>query len=438
MASNPPPSELAAWLAGQRWFASKTRRIAAVAVADRVPVGDGAVVLVDVTLEGTTLERYVVPLLDGPSIRDALDDARFCRSLLVVMAEERRLRGERGSLIGSWTGAVRAPSAGERVTRLAAEQSNTSVTFGGAVIVKHFRRVTEGVNPELEITRFLTGHARFPHTPPLAGALEYEADGGGRTALAVAQQLAAGARDGWQWMLERLSQADPSPAALRRLGERTAALHLALATPTDDPAFAAEPIGRADVSAWQDAIRGQVAAARAAVAPRVLPDAAHALDGLAGLVGRVKLRHHGDFHLGQTLRVEGDDFMLIDFEGEPLRPLEERRRKHTPLRDVAGMLRSLNYAVASAGVASPEPAEAWEADMRRAFLTGYRSAARGAPFLPASDEDFTRAVAVFELEKAAYEIVYEANNRPQWVDIPLRGFLRATSSPAPRRAAGAA
>lgn len=438
MASNPPPSELAAWLAGQRWFASKTRRIEAVAVADRLPVGDGALVLVDVTLDGGARERYAVPLLDGPGIRDALDDAVFCRSLLAVMAEERRAQGERGALTGSWTRAVRRPGPDERVARLAGEQSNTSVTFGAALIVKHFRRLTEGVNPELEITRFLTEHARFPHTPPLAGALEYEAADGGRTAIAVAQQMATGARDGWQWLLERLAQGDPALAALRRLGERTAALHLALATPTDDPAFAAEPIGRADVTAWQEAIRRQVAAARAALAPRVLPDVAHALDGLAGLIGRVKLRHHGDFHLGQTLRVEGDDFMLIDFEGEPLRPLEERRRKHTPLRDVAGMLRSLNYAVASAGVSSPEPAGAWEADMRRAFLAGYGNAARGAPFLPSSEEDFTRAVAVFELEKAAYEIVYEANNRPQWVDIPVRGFLRATSLPAPRRSAGAA
>jgi trehalose synthase-fused probable maltokinase len=438
MASNPPPSELAAWLARQRWFASKTRRIDEVAVADRVPVGDGALVLVDVTLEGGARERYAVPLLEGPSVRDALDDAGFCRSLLAIMAEGGRAHGKRGALTGSWTRAVRRPGPEERVARLAGEQSNTSVTFGATLIVKHFRRLTEGVNPELEITRFLTEHARFPHTPPLAGALEYEATDGGRTTIAVAQQLAAGARDGWQWLLERLSQGDSALAALGRLGERTAALHLALATPTDDPAFTAEPIGRADISAWQDAIRRQVAAARAALAPRALPDVAHALDGLGGLIGRVKLRHHGDFHLGQTLRVEGDDFVLIDFEGEPLRSLEERRRKHTPLRDVAGMLRSLHYAIASAGVASPEPAGAWEADMRRAFLAGYSTAARNAPFLPATDEDFTRGVAVFELEKAAYEIVYEANNRPQWVEIPVRGFLRATSSPEARRAAGAA
>jgi maltose alpha-D-glucosyltransferase/alpha-amylase len=388
-----------------------------------------------VTLEDGARERYAVALSTGAPIRDALDDRRFCRSLLTVMADERRVDGERGSLLGSWTGAVACPGPEESVRRLGGEQSNTSVTFGTAVIVKHFRRLTEGVNPELEITRFLTEQARFTHTPPLAGALEYETDAGGRTAIAVAQQMARGARDGWEWMMERLAHADPALAALRRLGERTAALHLALATPTTDPAFSAERIGRADITAWQDAIRRQVAAARTALAPRGLPDGAGALDGLEALVGRVKLRHHGDFHLGQTLRVDGDDFMIIDFEGEPLRPLEERRRKHTPLRDVAGMLRSLHYAVASAG--APEPAGAWEATMRDAFLAGYRNAARDAPFVPVTADDFTRAVAVFELEKAAYEIVYEANNRPQWIDIPVRGFLRAIAS-GPPRAAGAA
>ena len=144
MASNPPPSELAAWLARQRWFASKTRRIEAVAVADRVPVGDGAVLLIDVTLEDVgTRARYAVPLLEGPSMRDALDDAGFCRSLLAIMAEGARAHGKHGALTGSWTRAVRRPGPEERVARLAGEQSNTSVTFGTTLIVKHFRRLTD-------------------------------------------------------------------------------------------------------------------------------------------------------------------------------------------------------------------------------------------------------------------------------------------------------
>src|SRR6185369_11675931 len=133
-------------------------------------------------------------------------------------------------------------------------------------------------------------------------------------------------------------------------------------------------------------------------------------DGLGGLLGAAKIRHHGDFHLGQTLTVrEGEDFYIIDFEGEPLRSLEERRRKHTPLRDVAGMLRSLGYAAATAGA----PA-GWEAAARAAFLAGYRATAGRAPFLPDGGAVFARALAVLEVEKAAYEIVYEANNRPDW------------------------
>ena len=151
--------------------------------------------------------------------------------------------------------------------------------------------------------------------------------------------------------------------------------------------------------------------------------------GLGGLLGAVKIRHHGDYHLGQILTVRhGEDFFVIDFEGEPLRPLEERRRKHTPLRDVAGMLRSLGYAAATAGA----PA-GWEEQARAAFLDGYRAAAGRAPFLPVDATALARALAVLEVEKAAYEIVYEANNRPDWIQIPVRGLqraARAVSAPA--------
>jgi trehalose synthase-fused probable maltokinase len=139
-------------------------------------------------------------------------------------------------------------------------------------------------------------------------------------------------------------------------------------------------------------------------------------------VGRQKIRHHGDFHLGQTLyRPAVADWMIIDFEGEPLRPLEERRRKHAAPRDVAGLLRSIDYAAVSAATT---PAD-WPADAARAFAEGYRTATGGASFLPRSDGAFDEAVAVFELEKAAYEIVYEANNRPSWIAIPQGGLARA-------------
>jgi maltose alpha-D-glucosyltransferase/alpha-amylase len=322
------------------------------------------------------------------------------------------------------------------VRRLTGEQSNTSVTFGDALIVKHFRRLVAGVNPELEISRYLSERVAFPHTPRLAGALEYLAPDGTLAAFAIAHELVADSRDGWRWLLDRLSRGDGSAPSLRRLGERTAALHLALARETADPGFDVESVTAADVMGWTQAVQRQLDDARAALGGS-LPNGVGArveAAGLEGLVGAVKQRHHGDFHLGQTLAVgDGADFFIIDFEGEPLRPLDERRRKHTPLRDVAGMLRSLGYAAASA----PAPA-GWESRARAAFLEGYRAAAGPAPFLPVDDQAFTRALAVLEVEKAAYEVVYEANNRPDWVAIPVRGLVSASAALRSGRAAGAA
>jgi trehalose synthase-fused probable maltokinase len=425
------------WLAQQRWFAAKTRRIAEAVVEDRIPLEGAAVCVVRVALDDGATDRYVVALGGDATYADAFDDAAFCRRLLRLMASGGEARGERGALRGHRSRAFPDGLAANDVRRLRGEQSNTSVIFDNAVIVKHFRRLTDGENPELEITRFLTEHTTFANTPRLAGALEYVDAGGATATLAVAQELVADGRDSWQWLLERLAAGDAALDALGRLGQRTGELHWALATPTPDPAFGTEPIGRGDVATWTAAVERQVEAARAAVAGRHLPDVPEGVAAaLSELLGTAKMRHHGDFHLGQTLCLrEGEDFMLIDFEGEPLRPLAERRRKHTPLRDVAGMLRSFAYAAATS-VRSARVVGDWESDARAAFVSGYRAAAGGAPFVPVSTGSFERAVAALELEKAAYEIVYEANNRPDWVDIPVRGFVSATASLA--RLAGAA
>ncbi len=159
--------------------------------------------------------------------------------------------------------------------------------------------------------------------------------------------------------------------------------------------------------------------------PATIPDVASAL---AGLVGVLKIRHHGDFHLGQTLyRTAEADFVIVDFEGEPLRPLAERRRKHAAMRDVAGLLRSISYAAAAEHDGRPARwREIWEVEGRRAFVDGYRSAVHGSRFVPATAAAFTRPWR-FELEKAAYEIVYEAGHRPAWVAIPLRGLVSAAA-----------
>jgi predicted trehalose synthase len=426
------------WLARQRWFAAKTRRIVEAVIEDRIPIEHAELCIVRVVLDDGGADRYVIARAHAAGLVDAFDDPGFCRAVLRLMADERALRGERGALRGHRSQAFPPGLAADgEVRRVGGEQSNTSVVFDGGVIVKHFRRLTAGENPELEITRFLTERTAFRNTPRLAGALEYLEDTGTASTLAVAQELVTGGRDGWQWLLARLAAGDGVLDALRRLGRRTGELHLALATPTSDPAFGAEPIGRDDVAAWAAAVERQIAAARAAAPGRGVPEApAAAAAALAGLLGAVKIRHHGDFHLGQTLCLrDGEDFMLIDFEGEPLRPLAERRRKHTPLRDVAGMLRSFAYAAATTARSGRSLGD-WEADAGAAFVDGYRAAAGGAPFVPASAAVFARAVAALELEKAAYEIVYEANNRPDWLEIPVRGFVSATASLA--RLAGAA
>jgi len=425
---------LAGWIAGQRWFAGKSRRIVSVVLEDGVRVGPGTLWIARVTVEDGRDDRYALPLLDGPAPHDGLDDPGFCRALLALIADEARVAGAQGEVVATRTRAFRPPAADVSARRLAGEQSNTSVVFGDVLILKHFRRLAVGVNPDVEVTGFLTERTSFRHTPRLAGSLEYR-DAAGPWALAMAEELVDDARDGWRWLLDRLAAGDAALGALRTLGRRTAELHLALASDAGEPAFAPERITEGDVTAWTGAVQAQLDAAGLALGGR-LPDGVPArLDsaGLAGLVGAAKLRHHGDFHLGQTLAVgDGEDFAIIDFEGEPLRSLAERRCKHTPLRDVAGLLRSLGYAAASAAA----PA-GWEAAAREAFVSAYRETAHSAPFLPATEAALTRALAVLEVEKAAYEIVYEANNRPDWVAIPVRGLVTAIAALRSGRAAGA-
>lgn len=463
MASRTPPSEaLLAWLPRQRWFATKTRRVADVEIEDAVDLGPGTLLIAAVTLEDGARHRYAVPVAQGPdlgTVADALDDPAFCRALLALMARGDGVAGRRGEIRGvPAAGVSLAPAVDLPARRLGGEQSNTSVVFGDRLIMKHFRRLADGPHPEEEMARFLTERARFPHTPRLVGHLEYRRPGA-RTTLAVVQELVTGARDGWQWMLEALggafaearreagpptaarvrALAAPTLAALERLGAVTAALHWALASEPAEPAFAPEPVTPADLTQWARDVSAQLEAARRVLGAQRIPGDLDVRSGLDGLGGSQKIRHHGDLHLGQTLyRPDRGEFVIIDFEGEPIRPLAERRRKHSPLRDVAGVLRSIDYAAAAAAPAGLAPwAAAWQEEAARAFAAAYRAAARGARFVPEPDAAFARAVAEFELEKAAYEVVYEANHRPDWLAIPTGGLLRAAARLTPP-AAGAA
>ena len=449
MGSKRPPSEpLAAWLAERRWFGGKRRRIAGIDVDDAVVLEGGTLHVLRVTLDDGDVQRYAVPLAPGAAPADASDDPRFTHGLFGLVRDQSRVAGRTGTVTGHRTRAFDDTLGLTPVVRkVGGEQSNTSVVLADTLILKLFRRLAAGVNPELEMTRFLTQTARFPHTPALAGWLDY-ADANGETAtLAVLQTLVPDARDGWEWMLAAVRDGARRAAtlpALRRLGETTAALHGTLASaPTSEPAFAAEPTTDADLADWITSIATQLAAARAAAPPgtsmpAVVPN--HLTEALARLRDRVRCRHHGDFHLGQTLYGEATaTWTIIDFEGEPIRPLAERRRKHSPLRDVAGMVRSIAYAAeAMRSATSGTWIDAWELDARAAFLDGYLTTAANASFLPGDATATRRAIAAFEVEKAAYEVVYEANNRPDWIAIPLRGLVTAVSALTPPAASGVA
>lgn len=328
----------------------------------------------------------------------------------------------------------RSESEGEAVSLLRGEQSNTSIRFGDALIMKLFRRVQFGPNPEVEVGWFLTEHSHFRGTPPLVGSATYVDASGREASLAILQGFERNRGDAWTTTLARLRDVldggEPfeSLSAMARLGRTTGELHLALAG--GDREFEAEPITDADVTAWRQAIVSEIQTAVKALDARRTPVDVSPLmvrvDGIAALRGALKTRHHGDYHLGQVLEREDGTFVIIDFEGEPAKPLAQRRDKRSPLRDVAGMLRSFDYARhaalgASATISLPlgrvATAADWYVAAREAFLSEYLTTVRLHPGLMPSHT--AEALAALELEKAAYEVLYELNNRPDWLAIPL-------------------
>src|SRR5215204_1636598 len=413
---------------------------------------------------------------------DAMADERFCRNVVEAMGKNRDFGLGEGKVHFSAT-EVFGELAGEEalselgVRRAEVEQTNSSVILGERLILKAYRRLQKGTNPDLEIGRYLTEEVRFENMPPLAGAIEYEGPGGETTTLGLLQGFVENQGDGWSYVLdylgryledrlltswspegeddegeEELAAEDAFFAGLVRiLGLRTGELHAAFAAPTHDEAFAPEPASPEEVAGWADGVLAEARRTldllkrrRSSLPDEAVPDADRLLGLRKGLTrsiksvargnfGVVKTRHHGDYHLGQVL-VVGNDFQIIDFEGEPARDLTERRKKHSPLRDVAGMLRSFNYAIRSAlmNVVADraEPLERlepwitlWEERTRQAFLEGYAEGARGAAAYPENEEHARALIELFTLEKALYEVRYELDNRPDWVGIPIRGVL---------------
>ena len=482
---------LPAFLRERRWFGGKARRMKSAHVSEAVPIpwqaAQALLCLVEVEYVEGEQETYALPLaysadqdgsletrspesllarVEGPDglglVYDALADPGFCQLLLQIIARRRKLKGEQGLLLGAQTREFRTLySLGDHldVTASRVEQSNSSVIFGERLILKVFRRVEAGTNPELEIGRFLTERTTFRQIAPVAGSLEYRPLRGEASTLAVLTAYVPNQGDAWSFtqneLAEYYSRASGTPRpeivgdyvqAAGLLGRRTGELHLALASDAHVPDFAPEPTTMLDQRSFYQSARQlcndvfQLLRRHLDRLPGGVGDRARSVLGLEGQVGSVlrtvvqrpvssrRIRGHGDYHLGQVLRVT-DDFVVIDFEGEPDRVLSERRLKRWALRDVAGMLRSFEYAAYAALVERERPdellpwARVWSTTVSQAFLDAYRQAVSGASFLARTEEENGWLLTVLLLEKALYELRYELNNRPDWIDLPLRGLV---------------
>jgi maltose alpha-D-glucosyltransferase / alpha-amylase len=516
---------LPAYIKGRRWFGGKARGIRTMVITEVLPIMDAQVpaylTLVRVDYSDGDAETYAMPLMYAQGERaegllrnhsyaaiarlafkdreeegilfDGFVDEGFAESLLVGIARHRRREGIAGELVASRTHEfrqVRGPEEGRLSSSvLKAEQSNTSLLFGNRFILKLFRRIESGVNPELEIGRFLT-EKKFNHIPPVAGAIEYRREREEPMTLAILQQFIPNEGDAWKYTLDLLTHffqhavaeqgkleglslplsplldlagqdlppvvaelIGPYLESSRLLGQRTGEMHLALASDPSRPGFAPEPFSKLYQRSLYQSMRSlteqvfQLLRQRLRTLPeetrseaqKVLDQEARVLDRFRSIielkVTAMRVRCHGDYHLGQVLYT-GKDFVIIDFEGEPARPLSERRIKRSPLRDVAGMLRSFNYAAYSAffsqrasGLIRPEDlaflessARFWRLWVSAAFLKGYLGEASKGNFIPGNKKELQALLDIYLLEKAVYELGYELNNRPEWIMIPIQGI----------------
>jgi maltokinase len=440
-------NELIEYVTRQRWYGAKTRAVSRAAVLDTVVVHAGepelAIALVEMRYETGAHDLYQLfpSTRDGVARIDGLsEDPDLARELIGAMRRKVTLEGAEGT--AEFRPAEGSTLGGElgQAHVIAGEQSNSSIVFDDAVILKLFRRLEAGINPDLEMLRFLSERG-FRNVPALGGWYGYSG-GPLTTTLGLLQEFVPDAIDGWELALAEIADApERFLDRLHRLGEVTGEMHSILASDPTDPAFAPEEpsvellslltatvdeeIARVFFSLPEDDERLAPLLGRGEEVREQLRLLAH-----AGSTGRT-IRTHGDYHLGQTLWAsrggEGasdGDWVVIDFEGEPARPLVERRRKRSPLRDVAGMLRSFAYAAtASELVNSVETPPDWEERARDRFLEGYLETV-DSTLLPTGQGGVERLLSVFELEKAVYELRYELDNRPDWVRIPVAGIQR--------------
>jgi maltokinase len=417
----------------QRWFGSKSRQVGHASVIDRAVLRDTEPLLelqlVEVRFDTGTHETYQL-LVDGGL--DALSDPRSARELVHMIRSGAKLPAEDGVVEFAAVEGLAGLGRELREARpVGAEQTNTSIVFDEELILKVFRRLEAGINPELELLRFLT-ERDFENIAQLAGWYAYSGRPMDAT-LGILQQFVTGGLDGFALALDSMSDdANAFLGSLHRLGDATAQMHTLLGSEVTDPTFAPESPSSESLGLLTATIDDEIESLwfelpedNEDMAP-IRGRAQEVRDRLrlwtqVGGTGKV-IRHHGDFHLGQTLSSAGN-WVIIDFEGEPARSLPERRRKRSPLRDVAGMLRSFSYAASAAQLLrGVEPPPGWEAKARAEFLAGYRSTID--PTLVPSGAAFDKLLAVFELEKAVYELRYELNHRPDWLPIPVAGLAR--------------
>jgi trehalose synthase-fused probable maltokinase len=451
-----PEDALASWVTAQRWFSSKLREVNEFRVLDLVPLESAdpivAIAIAEARFGSGRHEVYQVPIAVRPLssgwdegviyttgahvVYDALVDEAADAVLAGQFAAAATIERPAGCVRFHWDASVAPPSAQPVTRMMAAEQSNTSVVLDERLALKVFRRIQPGINPELEMLRFLAAQG-FTQIAELAGWCVYTGELMDAT-LGVVQRYVGGARDGWEVALDALVAEDRS--FLDRLGELgsvTGRMHATLSSAPDDPDFAPEEPTVETISLLIATIDELIERTfddlpdlpeLAAIAGRgeEVRDHLQSLSHI-GVRGRL-IRVHGDYHLGQTV-LGSDGWVILDFEGEPARPLLERRRKRSPLRDVAGMLRSFSYAAAAAefqrGARVPD---GWQQEARARFLEGYMASADPA-ILPIGQASIEKLLAILELERALYELTYDLNNRPDWVPIPVASITRLLRRP---------
>jgi maltokinase len=445
---------LARWIEEQRWYASKSRHITGIEIDESIPIGENppqVLALIQTRFASGSHELYQLLISFVPDAElagrtaivaggehtaiDSVTDPELARDLLRLIAGEAQIATGEGCFRFQHVEASGPIPVDARARPVGVEQSNSSIVFGGETILKVFRKLEPGINPELELLHFLT-RQQFANIAPLQGWYEYDGRSFAAT-LGVAQRFFPQATGGWELALDQIVT-DPEGflAELGSLGKVTAELHNALASDPGDPAFSPEEPSPESMFLLTATIDEDI--------ERIfvrLPDDER-VAGIAGrgqdvrerismrsqvAVGGRSIRTHGDFHLGQTLHLPSG-WLIIDFEGEPARPLFERRQKRSPLRDVASMLRSFAYATSATAAIRGQPAPGdFEDRARRTFLEHYFSNIDPA-LLPGGETAITNLLSIFELEKAIYELQYELDNRPEWLPIPVAGIERLLES----------